>query len=70
MIVQYENYAFIFPDDLEAFKKRYGVDVLWMDIFEGELLGIGPNDTEWRAIPADRESSQDGGKVVKFGSKD
>ena len=66
-VVQYENYAFIFPDDMDSFRKRYGVDVLWVDIFEGEILGLGPSDTAWRNIPAEDDGTV---KVVKFGGKD
>lgn len=66
-VLQFENYAFIFPDDMDAFRKRYGIDVLWVDIFEGEILGLGPNDTGWRNIPAEDDGNV---KVVKFGGKD
>lgn len=52
-IVQYEDRAFIFPDDMDAFRKRYGVDVIFVDFEDGSLVGIGPNDKEWRSIPAD-----------------
>lgn len=66
-IVQYETMAFIFPDDMDAFRKRYGVDVICVDFEQGVLTGLGPNDTDWRNIPAEEESTV---KVVKFGKKD
>lgn len=65
-VIQYETLAVIFPDDMDAFRKRYGVDVIWVDFEEGTLVGLGPNDTDWRPIPAEDEGTV---KVVKFGGK-
>lgn len=63
--VQNEYWAFIFPDDMDAFRKRYGVDVIAVDFEEGTIAGFGPNDTDWRALPLD--GSEGSVKVVKFG---
>jgi len=66
-VVQGEFWAFIFPDNMEDFRKRYGADVIAVDLEEGSLAVIGPNDRDWREIPSDVES---GLKVVKLRSKD
>lgn len=50
-IVQFDTCAFVLPDDIDAFRKRYGVDVLFLDAEEQIILGIGPNDHDWREIP-------------------
>lgn len=60
-VIQFEYSAFIFPDDMVAFRQRYGVDVIYVDLEQGALFGIGPNDKEWREIPAMAEA-----KVVKI----
>lgn len=52
-LVQFEECAFIFPDDIEAFRKRYGVDIIYVDAIEAVVLGIGPNDKEWRELPTE-----------------
>lgn len=62
-IVQFDWCAFVLPDNLDEFRKRYGVDILFFDGEEGSIVGLGPNDTDWREIPADVES---GAKVVKL----
>lgn len=62
-IVQYESIAFIFPDDMDSFRKRYGVDVICVDFEQGALMGLGPNDTDWRHIPAEEHGDV---RVVKF----
>lgn len=66
-VVQGEFWAFIFPDNMEDFRKRYGADVIAVDLEEGSLAVIGPNDRDWREIPSDVES---GLKVVKLRSKE
>lgn len=63
-VVQNELWAFIFPDDMDKFRERYGVDVIAVDLEEGTLAGIGPNDRDWRYLPADVEGTI---KIVKFG---
>lgn len=55
-VIQYEGEAFIFPDDMDSFRKRYGVDVIYVDFEDGALYGIGPNDHAWREIPNDPPS--------------
>lgn len=52
-LVQFETLAFIFPDDMDAFRRRYGVDLIYIDGEEGSVYGLGPNDTNWREIPQD-----------------
>lgn len=66
-VVQSESFAFIFPDDMDAFRKRYGVDLICVDLEDGVVLGIGPNDPDWRELPSDTST---GGSVVKLRSKD
>lgn len=65
-IVQFEDCAFIFPEDMETWRKRYAADVIFIDAVEGAIMVIGPNDTEWREIPADPEGK---GKVVAIRGK-
>lgn len=57
-VIKFDEYgvAFIFPDDMSAFMKRYGVDALFLDAEQGVITGIGPNDKDWREIPGDVES--------------
>ncbi len=62
-VIQYEYIAFIFPDDMAAFRQRYGVDCLCVDLAEGVLMGIGPNDHDWREIPSDAPG---GAKLVNL----
>lgn len=62
-IVQFDSCAFILPDDMDSFRKRYSVDVLFLDEEDGSIMGFGPSDKEWRAIPEDTES---GLTVVPF----
>lgn len=62
-VVKFESCAFILPDDMDAFRNRYGVDVLFLDGEEGNIMGLGPNDRDWREIPSGVESSV---KVVKL----
>lgn len=61
-VVKFDNCAFVFPDDMAPFLKRYGVDVLYLDAEEGQITGIGPNDKDWRVIPSDAET----GAVVRL----
>lgn len=61
-VVKFDNCAFVFPDDMTPFLKRYGVDVLYLDAEEGQITGIGPNDKDWRVIPSDAET----GAVVRL----
>lgn len=55
-VVTFETMAFIFPDDMDAFRKRYGADVICVDAEEGVIMVLGPNDSDWRAIPEDRNN--------------
>lgn len=55
-VVQFESLAFIFPDDMDAFRKRYGADVICVDGEEGVIMVIGPNDSDWRSIPEDKDN--------------
>lgn len=66
-VVQSDFYAFIFPDDMDGFRKRYGVDLICVDFEDGVVLGIGPNDKEWRELPSDGIES---GAVVKLRSRE
>lgn len=52
-IVQFESCAFIFPDDMDKWRQRYAADVICIDADAQEIWVIGPNDTEWREVPAD-----------------
>lgn len=50
-VVQFEECAFIFPDDMDAFRKRYGADLIFVDAVDQVVQVIGPNDKEWRELP-------------------
>lgn len=50
-VIQFELCAFIMPDDMDAFRKRYGADIIYVDAELGSIFGIGPNDKEWRELP-------------------
>lgn len=65
-IVQFDWCAFVLPDDMDAFRKRYGVDILFFNGEDGTLTGLGPNDTDWRVIPSDEVE----GAIIKFRSKE
>lgn len=68
-VIKFDEYgiAFVLPDDLEPFMRRYGVDVLVLNAEEGSIAGIGPNDKDWREIPSELES---GARVSKLRSVD
>lgn len=51
-VVKFDDWAFIFPDDMEGFRRRYGADVIFIDS-EGAILVIGPGDDDWREIPGE-----------------
>lgn len=63
-IVQSESYAFILPDDMDAFRKRYNVEIICIDFEDGVVLGIGPNDKDWRELP----DTETGARVVSIRS--
>lgn len=58
-----DNCAFIFPDDMDAFRKRYGADLIYVDGEEGYVAVLGPNDKEWRVLPDD--GNPEAGAVVR-----
>lgn len=66
-LIQSESFAFIFPDDMDAFRKKHDVEIICVDLDEGVVLGIGPNDNDWREIPSDPIV---GGAVVKLRSRE
>lgn len=51
-VVQFENIAFILPDDMDKWRQRYAADVIVLDAEEQTIWVIGPNDTEWREVPS------------------
>lgn len=55
-IVQFEWCAFILPDDMDAWRKRYAADIICLDAEEGIVWVAGPNDKEWREVPAGIET--------------
>lgn len=55
-LVQFEECAFIFPDDMDAFRKRYGADIIYIDAVEQVVQVLGPNDKQWRELPEDSDS--------------
>lgn len=62
-VIQFDWCAFVLPDDIDAFRKRYGVDILFFNGEDGSITGLGPNDKDWRLIPEDVEA---GPKVVQL----
>ena len=65
-IVQFESCAFIFPDDMDKWRQRYAADVIYIDAEEAVILVLGPNDTDWREVPADPKGE---GNVVSIRGK-
>ena len=65
-VVQFEFCAFILPDDMDKWRQRYGADVVYLDAEEGAVWVLGPNDTEWREVPADPKGE---GHVVSIRGK-
>lgn len=58
-----DNCAFILPDDMDAFLKRYGADVVYLDGDEGIIAVLGPNDKDWRTLP---EEEPERGTIVSI----
>lgn len=52
-VIQSEDLAFIFPDDMDEFRKKYKVDVIYVDLSSGSVQGFGEGDTDWKELPAD-----------------
>lgn len=62
-VVVLDNCAFILPDDMDAFLKRYGADVVYLDGDDGSVSVLGPNDKEWRDLP---EEKSEGASIVRI----
>lgn len=52
-IIQSEDCAFIFPDDMDAFRKKFKVEVIYVDLVDGSIQGFGEDDKDWKELPAD-----------------
>jgi len=62
-IVQSDTSAFIFPDDMDDFRKRYNADVIFIDFDQDAIYVFGPKDYNWRELPGD---DPNGAKVVSL----